>query len=148
MKKSFIYLLLLVLTVGCKLEDTVQPPIIEELELGYQNSGTVMAGGDLHFDAVIFAEGRVDVVRIEIALKEDLPSNNHFEWKADTLYFKYKGLLNADIHEHLEVPQATVPGTYTFKISIVDLFGQLSALNRSFEVTPFDPDHDDDDDDH
>ncbi len=148
MKKSFLYLLITFIAFGCKLEETVMPPIIETLELGYHDSGTVMAGGDLHFDAEIVAEGRVDVARVEISIKEAPQSNGHSEWVADTLYFKYKGLLNVEVHEHIEVPQNAVAGTYIFRISVVDLFGQLTAVNRVFEVTPFDPDHDDPDDDH
>lgn len=145
MKKTFVLLLLSISLFSCQLEDMPYPPVIESLELGYQNSGKAMAGGDLHFDAEITAEGRIDIIRVEIAFKEALPSNPAFEWRIDTLYLKHKGALNTDLHEHVDVPEAALPGIYQFLLTATDLYGQSTAVRSEFEVSPYDPDHDHDD---
>ena len=66
--KSYLILLAFVIAIfpSCDDEDEVAMPVITMNELGYEDSKTAFQGSDLHIDADIEAEGKVDKIKITI----------------------------------------------------------------------------------
>ncbi|MGM0376157.1 MAG: DUF4625 domain-containing protein [Bacteroidota bacterium] len=128
-------------------DDDVKAPEIDMTEMGYENSGIAYAGDDLHFNAEIVAEGKIDHVSLTIQpagdhLKDD--HDNHEEWHVDTTYSTgYSGSKNAEFHEHVDVPEHAEEGPYHLRIQVSDMEGYQSSEGAEFEVV-YDPDRDHD----
>ncbi|MFO8002607.1 MAG: DUF4625 domain-containing protein [Marinilabilia sp.] len=128
-------------------DDDVRPPEIDISDIGYDNRGVAYVGSDLHIDAEIVAEGKIDHVRLTIHpegdhLKDD--HDHHEEWQVDTTYTTgYGGSKNAEFHEHVDVPEHAEEGDYHLHLQVSDTEGYQSSEEAEFEVV-YDPDHDHD----
>jgi hypothetical protein len=132
---TFVVALLL---VSC--ENTGPKPEIDFLELGMENSKTVVAGEDLHMEADIVAENKIESIEVEIH-----PGGDHHEksisrsvgleeWEIDTVYVEFSGLKNTLFHEHIEVPENAEPGDYHFHFTVTDMEGYQSAYEDGLEI--------------
>lgn len=113
-------------------------PEITLNELGYNNSKIGYLGSELHIEADIVAEGKIDKVTIEIH-----PEGGHegrsgaivlFEWEVDTVYTEFFGLKNTEFHKHLEIPAEAYTGHYHFHFIVTDLEGQQASVEEELEV--------------
>lgn len=115
------------------------PPVIHLTELGYENSRTVSPGSDLHFEADIVAEGKIDYISLEIHPEGDHGKagsvlGTESEWEVDTVYTGFTGLKNTLLHEHVEVPANTGTGTWHFYLRVTDLLGQQTILEEEISI--------------
>jgi hypothetical protein len=125
----------LISIVSC--EKDPSKPVISGLELGYENSKTAYVGGELHMDAEIVAEARIDYIEVSIH-----PEGDHGKklvllissWEMDTVYTKFSGLKNTTFHEHIEIANDAEPGEYHFHMKVVDREGNSTEAETEIEI--------------
>lgn len=151
--KSFLLLILATFIVSCSDDDEKNPPVISNLEVGYDNSLTGYIGSDLHLDAEIYAEAKIAGIRVTIHPEgehEETGENSgteEGEWEVDTTYTEgYAGVINADFHEHIDIPGDASPGDYHFHLTVTDMDGYQTTTEQDFQIAEGeDPGHEDDD---
>ena len=134
------FLTLSLLLSSClKDEETTAKPQINLTELGYDNSGIAYAGSELHIEAEIIAEGRIDIVAIEIHPENEHQKQSSYlmqqhEWEMDTIYKAFSGLKNATFHKHITIPMDADTGDYHFHFLVSDQKGQQSVAARELSI--------------
>lgn len=101
-------------------------PVIKSLVVGgvhnadgtVTGQGTVTAGQDLHIEAEIAAEGKIEYIMVEV--HDETAGTEVVEMK----YTDDKGLKNTEFHKHIDIPATTAAGEYHFHIKVVDQQGQ------------------------
>lgn len=135
--RTIISALLVIMTVSC--DKTGAKPEIGFHELGYENSKTAEAGDELHMDAEVVAENKID--RIEVILHPEgehkkatniLLSNE--EWEFDSVYTEFSGLKNTEFHKHIEIPIGAETGHYHFHFSVTDMEGYQTVFEDEVEI--------------
>ncbi|MEX0983061.1 MAG: DUF4625 domain-containing protein [Bacteroidales bacterium] len=117
-----------------------EKPEIGSFELGYENSKIAYVGADLHMDAEIVAEGRIDVIRIEIhpegdhAKKGVRSALDEGEWEVDTTYTRFSGLKNTTFHDDIEIPADAETGHYHFYFEVTDMEGYQTVIEEELEI--------------
>ncbi|MFW6259748.1 MAG: DUF4625 domain-containing protein [Tangfeifania sp.] len=126
---------------SCKKEEEIPNPEVTITELGYENSKIGYAGSDLHIEAEIVAEGRIDKVIVEIHHegehdnKSALVNLHDNEWEVDTTYTRFSGLKNVDnFHEHIEIPVYAEIGDYHFHFIVSDMEGNQTTVEEELEI--------------
>ncbi len=126
---------------SCNKDDNTNPkPVVNLTELGYENSKIGYAGSDLHIEAEIVAEGKIDKVTVEIQTegnheeKSISISLHEGEWEVDTTYTEFSGLKNTTFHKHIDIPVLADTGHYHFHFIVTDLEGQQTTVEEEFEV--------------
>jgi hypothetical protein len=119
----------LLLIIGGCAKDEIPKPVITLHELGLNNSAICHPGEELHIDAEIVAEGKIDVVVVEI----------HYEgtgdgWEFQQNFTEYTGLKNIDFHKHIDVPVDALPGDYHFHMKVTDMQGNMVQKEAEIEV--------------
>ncbi|UOB17465.1 DUF4625 domain-containing protein [Abyssalbus ytuae] len=139
MKKNFIlYLIALLafLITSCNNDDDdaqLPTPTINEVEIGSDNQGII--GRDFHFNIEVVAGNMIDLVQININPREDeIYSHN---WSFEIIWDEFKGIKNATVHKHFDVPEDAAEGKYDFIITVTDENG--TKLEETFEVEIIDP---------
>lgn len=129
-KMALIFIsLFTVILNSCKKEEDeeIAKPVIKDFELGYNDSGIAVLGGDLHIEAAIVAEGKVQKIEVHI--------HGH-GWHFDKEYTtKYAGVVNPTFHEHIDIPLDIDTGTYHFHFKVIDMEGQIAELARDLIIT-------------
>ena len=119
----------LVLFNSCDKDDEdIIKPVISDLELGIGNSHVAYQGADLHIEAEIEAEGRIDVITVEIHQEEG--SSDEIE----ASYDEYAGLKNTTFHKHVDIPAETPTGTYHVHITVTDQEGNQTTVEDEIEI--------------
>ena len=127
-------------------DDEVSAPEIEITEIGYENSGVAYAGDDLHINAAIVAEAKIDFLRLIIHPEGEHDhtaeeADQHESWEVDTTFTTgFSGLKNSILHQHFDVPDHAEEGEYHLHLSVTDMEGNLSAEEANFDVI-YDPNH-------
>ncbi|MBN2820489.1 MAG: DUF4625 domain-containing protein [Bacteroidales bacterium] len=117
------------LFTSCEKDDeTVPKPVIDLLELGLANSKIAYIGADLHIEAEIVAEGKIDKITVEIHQEE----GGSDEIKAE--YDEFGGLKNTTFHKHVDIPATTVAGTYHCHITVTDMDGNSTTLEEEISI--------------
>jgi len=119
--------IMLVGIYGCS-KDPARP-VINDFEIGKDNSGVAVRGGGLHIEANMEAEGKIDVVIVEI----------HFEgvgegWEYEKIYTEFNGLKNGEFHNHIEVPADAALGEYHVDFKVRDQEGQETKVAGDVEI--------------
>ncbi len=131
---------------SCKKDDeTIPKPVVDLTELGYENSKIGYAGTDLHIEAEILAEGKIDKVTIEIHpegehVKSTSMTLHEGEWEVDTTYTEFSGLKNTTFHKHLDIPVHADTGHYHFHFIVTDMEGQQTVVEEELEIQQPDDD--------
>jgi hypothetical protein len=127
--------------MSCEENNEASKPEILMEEFGYENSGVASPGSEFHIEAEILAEGKIDVVMIEIHpeddhhhMKNNYSVNEGDEWEVDTTYTKFSGLRNAEFHEHLEIDSTAHEGHYHFHMIVNDLEGNQTTIEKELEI--------------
>jgi len=135
------------LFTSCEKNDETNPkPVVTLTELGYENNKTGYAGTDLHIEAEIVAEGKIDKVTIEIH-----PEGEHEEksastvlhddeWEFETTFTKFSGLKNTTFHEHIDISVHADTGHYHFHFIVTDMDGQQTVVEEELEIKQPDDD--------
>jgi len=116
---------------SCKKEkEDIPKPVISDLELGYNNSGTGILGSDLHLEASIVAEGKINKIEVHI----------HFEggqgWEYENEFKgSYVGVKNITFHEHIAIPLGIDTGDYHFHFKVYDMEGNTAEVERELRIT-------------
>lgn len=136
--RTIIGVLLVTMAISC--EKTGAKPEIDFHELGYENSKTAEAGDELHMDAEVLAENKID--RIQVILhpegeehkKSSKTRLSEGEWEFDSVYTEFSGLKNTEFHKHIEVPPDAEAGHYHFHFSVTDLEGYQTVYEDEVEI--------------
>jgi hypothetical protein len=141
--KNIIIILFLVATIGlfftsCEKEDT-DKPVIDLSELGYENSKIGYAATDLHVEAEIVADGKIDKVTIEIHSEDEHEKSatsglDEDGWEFDSTYTEFSGLKNTTFHKHIDIPADADTGHYHFHFIVTDMEGQQTTIEEELEV--------------
>jgi hypothetical protein len=113
---------------SCNDEEKTEKPVINILEIGLSDSHVAYIGSDLHIEAEIVAEGKIDVVNVEIHLEEG--SSDEIEASFD----EFSGLKNTTFHKHIEIPTGTKAGTYHLHFSVTDLEGNQTTIEDEISI--------------
>ncbi len=125
---------------SCKKDDKTNPkPVINLTELGYENSKIAYLGADLHIEAEIVAEGKINKVTIEIHPEGEHKKSasivlHEGEWEIDTTYTEFSGLKNTIFHKHLDVSIHADTGHYHFHFIVTDMDGQQTLVEEDLEI--------------
>jgi hypothetical protein len=121
-------------------DDTIPQPVIDLTELGYENSKIGYAGSELHIEADIVAEGKIDNVTIEIHPEGEHEEKSYSivlhdgEWEVDTTYTEFSGLKNTTFHKHIDIPVLADTGHYHFHFIVTDMEGQQTTVEEELEI--------------
>ena len=141
-----IFLIAIALTASlfftsCEDDDETNPkPVVDLTELGYENNKIAYAGADLHIEAEIVAEGKIDIVTIEIhpegehEEKSTSMSLHEGEWEFDTTYTEFSGLKNTTFHKHIDIAVHAEIGDYHFHFIVTDMDGQQTTVVEELEI--------------
>ena len=130
---------LLIISVSCNNEDEISAPDIMRGELGYDNTGTVTLGEELHMEFEITADGKIESISVEIHHDGDHKSmsalKGEMEWEFDSIYTdaKYVGAKNIEFHEHIDIPMEAEAGEYHFHLLVRDMEGNTSSFEDDLE---------------
>ncbi|WP_175550039.1 DUF4625 domain-containing protein [Mariniphaga anaerophila] len=111
-----------------KNDDAVPKPVINILELGKDNSRVAYIGKDLHIEAEIKAEGKIDFITVEIHMEE----GEHEEIMVR--FDDYADLKSTTFHEHLEIPAETEEGDYHFHLTVTDQEGNQTTVEDEISI--------------
>jgi len=125
---------------ACDDDDAVAKPAITILELGsgdsHGNEHSALVGGELHIEADIIAEGKIDKINIRLHPEgEDEHSVSEDGWELDTTYTKFAGLKNTLFHEHVDIDPDAEPGVYHFDFVVTDMEGNQSNAEAEVVIT-------------
>lgn len=146
MDKRKLFLIAMLFTAGlfftsCEENDEKVPkPEINLTELGYENSKTGYLGSDLHIEAEVVAEGKMEEVTIEIHPKGQHEEKNALaalhegEWEVDTTFTQFSGLKNTTFHKHIDIPVHADTGHYHFHFIVTDREGQQTTFEEELKI--------------
>lgn len=135
--------------VSCSDDDDFPAPVISNFEIGYDNSKIGFRGSDLHIDADIVAEGKIDRIIIEIHHEGDHHGHKSGQngghddhaWEFEYTWTEFNGLLNTSFHKHIDIPADAELGDYHLHFKVIDMQGKVTEIEEEFEVKDS---HDDD----
>ncbi len=126
---------------SCEKDDETNPkPVVTLSELGYENSKIGYVGSDLHIQAEILAEGKVDKVTIEIHPEGEHEEKSasvvlhEGEWDFDTTYTEFSGMIDPTFHKHVDIPMHADTGHYHFHFIVTDMDGQRTTVVEELEI--------------
>jgi len=113
---------------SCDKDDKIAKPVIKNLEIGIGDSHIAYIGSDLHVDADIIAEGKIDIIKIEIHPEFDGGE------EIEVIYTEFAGLKNTNFHKHIDIPADMLPGEYHFHLVVRDQEGNETKVERDIEL--------------
>ncbi len=143
--KTKISLLLIIVSAiimfsSCEKEDETSKPQINSFELGYQDSKLATLGNDLHIEAEVVAEGKINTIRVTIhpegehEEKSTLVIMGEGEWEFDSTYTEFSGLRNTTFHKHIDIPLTADTGTYHFHFIVTDVEGNKVEREEDLKI--------------
>ncbi|MFW6222757.1 MAG: DUF4625 domain-containing protein [Bacteroidota bacterium] len=141
--KLFIALSFVLVINSCTEDDDFPAPVIENMEIGLNNSMVAYRGSDLHLEADIIAEGRIDRIVVEIHPEgehdHDKKSGNTVSdhdhgWETEITWDEYKELKNTNFHKHIDVPLEAELGEHHLHFKVIDMQGKETSLEADIEV--------------
>src|SRR5690606_35913796 len=97
----------------------IQAPVIDLNEVGSVNSKKATAGGDLHLEGDIVAEGLI--ARIDIEIHQE---GGNFKIEKSYTEGLYIDVRNVTFHEHLDIPANAPIGDYHLHFTVTDKNGR------------------------
>jgi len=142
--KANIYIKILLLSTTISLfsceKDESASPLIDDFELGYQDSKKATLGNDLHINAEVVAEAKINTIKVEIHPEEGHDgkgASNPFhegEWEFDSTYTEFQGLKNTTFHKHVDIPVTADTGTYHFHLIVTDMEGNQTEIEEDLKL--------------
>lgn len=129
LKKTLLVIAFASFVISCTKEE-IAVPVINDFELGINNSNIGYIGTEIHIEALIEAEGKIDKVKIQIH-PENAPGST---WVENLEYTEFSGLKNSEFHKHLAIPSSATAGTYHFHFIVIDQMGVATELERDLQV--------------
>jgi hypothetical protein len=139
---NFIILLSAVFIFNACKDDDFPAPEISDFEVGLDNSLVAYRGSDLHLEANILAEGRIDRIVLEIhpegehnGKKSTAAANDEDHgWEVEMEWTEFDGLKNTNFHEHIDVPIDAELGHYHLHFKVIDKQGKVTEMEAELEV--------------
>ncbi len=103
-------------------------PVISNLIVGLNNSHVAYAGSDLHIEAEIVAEGKINKITVEIHKEEGSSDEIAVE------YDEFKGLKNTNFHKHIYIPETTPLGSYHLHFTVSDMEGNTTTVEEEITI--------------
>jgi hypothetical protein len=143
-----VFLIAIAFTAGlfftsCEKDDETNPkPVVTLTELGYEDSKIGYAGSDLHIEAEILAEAKVDYITIEIHAEGEHEEKSasivlhEGEWEVDTMFngAGITGVKDPVFHKHVDIPVHADTGHYHFHFIVTDMDGQQTTVEEELEI--------------
>jgi len=107
-------------------------PTIDNVEIGLSNNEMGVIGRDFHFNVEILAGDKIDLVQIKIEPKEG--ETYASPWSFEKTWDEFKGVKNATVHEHFNIPEDAVEGDYNFTIVVSDENGAVLEEKRNITI--------------
>lgn len=117
--------------------ESVDKPVINLLEVGYENTHTATIGQNLHLEAEMIADGKIDKIQLRIHPEgeEHEHETEHEGWEVDTLYTgAYADVRNTLFHEHIAIPAGAEAGHYHLHIILTDKEGYQATAEAEIEL--------------
>jgi len=167
MKNKFKFLTLLGLSLilfqSCTEDDAVPAPEISNFEVGalhdhdeegeddhdhddegHHDEGIAHPGGEMHIGADIIAFAKITSITVDIHGDDVTAEAGEVVWEMEKVYTDAKYLvLNAEFHEHVDVPANAAHGEYHITMTVVDEAGNSTSVDSHFDVEEEDHDHED-----
>lgn len=128
-----LFLIAIAFTAGlfftsCEKNNEVAKPVISVMELGLGNSHVAYIDADLHIEAEIIAEGKINKITVEIHQEEGSSDEIVEE------YDEFAGLKNTTFHKHVDIPTTTVAGQYHCHIIVTDMEGNSTTVENVITI--------------
>lgn len=122
---------------ACKKDEPVtapeaKQPIIENMEIGLNNSGIGVIERDFHFEADVVAGDKIDIVELKILQKAGESYSKG--WKHEIVWTQYQGTKNTNIHKHFTIPAEAAEGKYDFLIIVHDENGSKLEIKKEIQL--------------
>lgn len=124
---------------SCNKEDDFAAPVISDVEIGYENSKIGYRGSELHIEANIVAEGKIDRIMLEIHPEGEhdhkaVSTTSDDDWEFEQTWTEFNGLKNTNFHEHIDIPLSAEPGDYHFHLQVIDMEGNVTDFEAELEI--------------
>ncbi len=114
---------------SCNKENPIsKPPVIKNLELGIKNSHEAYIGADIHIEAEIEAENKIDKITVEIH------QNKNGGTEIKKVYTEFSGQRNTNFHKHLDIPKDAKEGEYHLHFTVTDLSGNQTDIEETIKI--------------
>lgn len=123
--------LLAIVVFGCKKEDELAVPIVENWEVGTNNSKIAFVGSDLHLEGDVKAPAKIANIEVEISKIENVSGWNFSKSYAT----KYAGTLETNFHEHIDIPTGTPVGQYNLVLTVTDGIGRKTDVKSILTIS-------------
>lgn len=120
---------------GCK-KETPEPEkpkaTLSNIEVGLGNNGIGVIGRDFHLNMDILAGDKIDLVQIKI---EQITGETYTKtWSHEISWEEFKGVKNATVHKHFDIPEDAAEGKYDFLIIVKDHNGTTLEEKRTVSL--------------
>ena len=117
-------------------EEETAKPVITLSELGLNNCKIGYRGSDLHVEADVVAEGKINTIEVIIHQEgtEDKDNNAKYSWEFDTTYTEFAGLKNTTFHKHIDIPADVDTGVYHFHFIVTDMEGNQTTVEEEIQI--------------
>ncbi len=107
-------------------------PTISNVEIGLSNNEIGVIGRDFHLNAEIVAGDKIDLVQVTF---EPIEGENYTgSWSFEMTWNEFKGVKNATVHKHFDIPEDAVEGKYDFTIIVYDENGTTLKEMRNITI--------------
>jgi hypothetical protein len=132
---TFVLLLVAVFS-ACKKDkdDDINPAesSLTNVEVGLNNNEIGVIGKDFHFNAEILAGEKIENVQIKILPRSGESYDK--SWKMEITWDEYRGVKNATVHKHFNIPEDAAEGKYDFVIIVNDQNGTTLEEKREIKI--------------
>ena len=133
MKRTNIKILFIAVVITAGLvftscENKISKPQINSLELGADNSKIGVIGSDLHIEAEVAAEAKIDDITIEIHTEDEKG------WVYDSTFTEFYDKKNTTFHKHIEIPVEADTGRYHFHFTVTDQDGYQTTVEEELSI--------------
>lgn len=143
LKHFAIFAFLGLASFSCSNDDnpTGNAPVISGFEYGEGSSHSTepvaYKGSDLHMEAEILAENTISSITVDIHAHDLTPAEDEVEWDFEKTYTdaKYQ-VINADFHEHIDIPENIPTGKYHVTLTVTDKLGNSTEIEGHIDILP------------
>lgn len=123
---------LFILSSCQKDDDDNTGPIIEDLEIGLQNSKEFRQAGDVHIEFMASDNEGLAYYKIEIHPEMKAGTDG---WEVDQRWDFDPGIKNTMVHQHdIKIPVDAALGDYHFHLEVVDVNGNATSVEADVKV--------------
>lgn len=120
-------------------DNTGTGPEILSFEYGegsdHSDEPVAYKGSDIHLEAEIYAENTVENITLEIHSHDLTPGDGEVEWEFEQVFSdtEYQ-VINANFHEHVDVPENIPSGEYHIELIVEDALGNVTEADGHIEI--------------